>query len=506
MSALDFIGRGLLAQRTRTAERWERLAALRQLRLLDPPRFMAVPPLISLKTGSTDIASGTTIPRGDRRITYSGGTPMTGTGGSPYDTVYYNRWITQPGGANRGEHDWSQRFVTDAPQFEIVFGDWNGASSVTVMVDGEIVSRRAQIALPNAGNYQYVKVDFGVDIQGIHVNATVASGGAGYALGDELTVIGGTANGRPMVLTVSGVDGSGAVTRFYVRESGAYTVVAGSGAGVTGGAGSGATFNVTAGTPDRSTHTTRRMRRIEVLGRGTKINGLRVPNHSVVRPWPVAGPRFLFMTDSYGDTFTDAPCGGWPYRLAQRFGIEDVWVNGQGGTGFLADNSGALSRYRNRLGDFAARMPANPLTPMVLVTQASINDSAPTDAALQAEVQAYWDQFFATPAYANTFAIQTGIMRSQGATPADSKNAAVKAGFLASQAVFDPLGLRTAFIDLRGTGHDLLTIGGKAGATTGAGNTDFWDSGDGAHLTQAGQDFVGDMLAAEVLRTIQTWT
>jgi|GEM_PF-2034125 len=476
--------------------------ALRRLRFGPVPAVMATPPALSVVNTTSTIATGETVGPNDRRLTYAGGAPQLGTG-APYNTTNYNRWITQPSGANKGEHDWSIRFVTDAPFFEVLLGDWNGASTVNIAVDGELISRRATISLPNASVLSFLKIDFGADVQGIYAVVAVAASGSGYALGDVLTVSGGT--GAAMQLVVCGIDGSGGVTRVYVKSDGAYTVVPGNGAAVTGGAGTGATFNVTAGSPARSTHTTRRVRRIEIFGRGTKYGGVKKPPNSNIHPWPVSGPRLNVMCDSYGDTFTAGPMGGWPYRVAQRLGFEDVWVNGQGGTGFIANNGGALCTYRERLNDFVARMPANPATPAVFVTAASINDSAPADATLQAEVLAYWTQFFTTPAYEASFAAQIGMLRSSGSTPADSKHNAVKAGFLAAQAIYDPTGRRSAYIETRGTGYDVMTVGGYAGATNGNGNTDFYNAGDAAHPTPEGAWFIGDMLAAEILGAFQGW-
>jgi len=499
---MDIIARGLASSATAEADRRARARLLRNLRFGPVPAVMATPPALSVVNTTSTIATGETVGPNDRRLTYAGGAPQLGTG-FPYDTTNFNRWITNPGGANRGEHDWSLRFVTDAPQFEVLLGDWNGASSVNIAVDGELISRRATIVLSNASVLSFLKVDFGADVQGIYAVVAVAAAGSGYALGDVLTVSGGT--GTAMQLVVCSIDGSGGVTRVYVKTDGAYTAVPGNGAAVTGGTGTGATFNVTAGSPARSTHTTRRVRRIEIFGRGTKFGGVRKPPNSNLRPWPVSGPRLHVMCDSYGDTFTAGPMGGWPYRVAQRLGFEDVWVNGQGGTGFLATNSGTLSKYRDRLSDFVARMPANPATPVVFMTAASINDSSPTDADLQAEALAYWTQFFTTPAYAASFAIQVGMLRSSGSTPATTKHNAVKAGFETAQAKYDPQARRSAWIETRGTGYDVMTVGGYAGATNSLGNTDFWNAGDAAHPTPEGAWFIGDMLAADILGAIQGW-
>ncbi|WP_448660321.1 hypothetical protein ACPVPU_07365 [Sphingomonas sp. CJ99] len=484
-----------------------RIAALRQLRYGEPMGLMAAPPRLSQTTAfATTIADGENIGFADRRIVHAHGVPVVGTG-VPYNGSVSNGWVTTPAGPNTAGGVWSQRFMTDAPFFELEVIDGLGASHFAVTVDGQAVARSVNILMPNAGGSRYIRVDFGANAQGEVAAQTLGSGGSGHAVGDVLTVQGGTNNGRPMVVVVTGVDGSGAVLRWYVRDYGVYTALPGAGAAtVSSGAGVGATFTLTNNNPRFSNHSTRRVRRFEIFSSNSKVKGLRVPLHSIVRPWPINGPRLFVMTDSYGDTFQLYAGGGYPWRIGQRLGIDDVWHNGRGGSGFLATNGGTVSTYRQRLGDLAARMPANPLTPAILLTQGSINDSGAADADLQAEVFAYWVQAFTTPAYAAMYFVQTGILRAALVNPADSKNNAVRAGFLAAQAIHDPNGRRSAFLETRGAGYELLTVGGRAGTLTGTGNTDFWNASDGAHPTQEGHDFLGDLLAADLIDIIARWS
>jgi hypothetical protein len=76
------------------------------------------------------------------------------------------------------------------------------------------------------------------------VGATVQSGGTGYTVADTLTVVGGT--GAAAILTVSTVS-SGAVTGVTINSGGFgnYSVLPTNPVSVTGGTGSGATFNLT---------------------------------------------------------------------------------------------------------------------------------------------------------------------------------------------------------------------------------------------------------------------
>jgi hypothetical protein len=71
----------------------------------------------------------------------------------------------------------------------------------------------------------------------------VAGGGTGYTVNDVLTFVGGT--GTAMIVTVTTVS-SGVITGFTVTNGGTYTVLPTNPISVTGGTGSGATFNVTA--------------------------------------------------------------------------------------------------------------------------------------------------------------------------------------------------------------------------------------------------------------------
>ena len=73
---------------------------------------------------------------------------------------------------------------------------------------------------------------------------TVAAGGTGYTVGDILTVVGGTQSGGAATLTVATVS-AGAVVTVTISNAAAYSVLPTNPVSVTGGTGSGATFNLT---------------------------------------------------------------------------------------------------------------------------------------------------------------------------------------------------------------------------------------------------------------------
>jgi hypothetical protein len=72
---------------------------------------------------------------------------------------------------------------------------------------------------------------------------SIQSGGTGYTVGDVLTVQGGTNTGQSTTLTVTSVSG-GVVTAVSITLYGSYTVAPTNPASVTGGTGTGATFNL----------------------------------------------------------------------------------------------------------------------------------------------------------------------------------------------------------------------------------------------------------------------
>jgi len=77
----------------------------------------------------------------------------------------------------------------------------------------------------------------------VHVSSTVQSGGTGYTVNDVLTVVGGTPTASAATMTVTAVSG-GVITAATPLNFGQYTVLPTNPVSVTGGTGSGATFNL----------------------------------------------------------------------------------------------------------------------------------------------------------------------------------------------------------------------------------------------------------------------
>jgi hypothetical protein len=101
-----------------------------------------------------------------------------------------------------------------------------------------VASQSLSIVAPNALS----QVPFGASGT-LSAGAAIAAGGSGYAVGDVMTVQGGTA-GINAQITVTQVSASGAVTGIQVTNAGNYSALPSSPASVTGGNGSGARFTI----------------------------------------------------------------------------------------------------------------------------------------------------------------------------------------------------------------------------------------------------------------------
>jgi len=90
----------------------------------------------------------------------------------------------------------------------------------------------------NYGNGKYCGLS-----SGWVVAASAGSSGSGYAVGDILTVSGGTFS-TATAITVDAVNASGGILDFHVSTAGNYSTYPTNAVSVTGGSGAGATFNL----------------------------------------------------------------------------------------------------------------------------------------------------------------------------------------------------------------------------------------------------------------------
>ncbi|MGI8364871.1 SGNH/GDSL hydrolase family protein [Sphingomonas paucimobilis] len=465
-----------------------KVAELRGLRLRDAPAIHPAPPKIvrrTLTSPLTPAASAEILRYDDPRLTAS--LPLIHRNSNyPNNEMVAGGWIKAADGSVYAPH-FSIRFVTDAPRIDVRYG-YTGQARV--LVDGQPVSLSRTLDLGDGeDDWPIMCIDFGADTRTIRPTYTVAAGGAGYVEGDVLTVA-GTA-GDPLRLEVTSVNADGSIRASGLRLKawGTLTALSSDAVAAMGGTGTGATIKLS-GADGFIGHTTRRMRRIEIcMGAGlVQLADLRVPKGSTVRPWPVAGPRLMVMQDSYGQVFPDFPQGVWAHRMADMLGIEDVWLNTMGGTGFI---NGSI-RYGLRLAEIAAHLPPSH-QPLIFLTQASINDAGRAEADIQAAVIDYWTEAFARLP-SDAVMVQTGILRAPGNAPSDAQSAAVRAGFQAVCAVEDPDGKRSFFIETRAPAAMMVVPDATAE----------WIAGDQAHPTQAGHEYIGGAMASLLLGGLQS--
>lgn len=207
-------------------------------------------------------------------------------------------------------------------------------------------------------------------------------------------------------------------------------------------------------------------------------------------------PRVLFMGDSITEGIAAAEqADAWPQYVASRLGWEDPWVDGQGGSGYLAPGANGGTPFQPRMVfDYQYQ-------PDVIVLFGGINDRPVsnvlyTPAALQAAVSALLtDIEHNAPVGVNSGIAPTvyvlGCWMNTGSPGADiiAANNAIKAAALAAGVTF----IDTASW-VTGTGH--------VGATTGVGNADFViSSADGLHPTDEGHKMIGWRVADAILAT-----
>lgn len=241
------------------------------------------------------------------------------------------------------------RFSTDAPAFEICFKETNGGR-FNILVDGQFAYRNEQIRFTNSGNRRYVKVDFGTNVVSYSrpdAGISVVSGGTGYALGDIITMNGGTNNatGVPITLVVTQISG-GAITNASILNKGAYTTLPTGNLTQVSTDGAGTGFSMVANFFARN-HSTKKHRNIEILYTGgVSVFGVVTTSADIVESYKTnpLSPRIIFVGDSQSaGTYFDYPGSQMGYRIAQKLGMTDnVIISAQGGTGWNKDNGTSL--------------------------------------------------------------------------------------------------------------------------------------------------------------------
>lgn len=444
------------------------------------PEAMASPPTITagvLGANSTVVPTATVFaptiqPAGGKLTVAHGTVSATNPDNFRIGSTYYTS-----SGRNANFIGW--RFMADAPVFDFVVLPQSGGTYM-VFVDGQPISR--DTSLPCLGGYpsgRYTKVDFGADVLTYAAEQPygIPSGGTGYAIGDTITLSGGT--GTPAVLTVSNVS-AGAVTAVVVTTRGSYSAVPANpvGQASTSGAGTGATFNLYFG----QRHTTRKWRKIEILLYATApFGGINVPAGCAVLPWPTSGERWLFAGDSYTAGSLTAVLGqSWAGVCAQSLGVFDTMTPyGLGGTGYVKVN-GSYPNFLTQVPDIVALQP----TRMVIGT--GLNDIGQSLSNIQANVAAAYSQLAVQLPNCLFFVLGPW---SQAST---SNNTARQQVSDTIKAAFESVvpASRGVFVDVVGDGL-LVPDGTAAPAVPGTGNTGQYLASDLSHPSTAGHIYLG---------------
>jgi len=373
------------------------------------------------------------------------------------------------------------RFMTSEPEIDFCFNDAQ-FSQFNLVIDGEYAYRYKALTMTNTGNYRYTKVSFGADV--ITYEKTQTSfgsivGGSGHAVGDVITLDGGSgaAGGTPCSVTVTSVS-AGAVTNVDIKFAGSYTSIptgtftqtatTGSGTGFTCGA---SFFN--------PVHSTKKMRTWELIYSAPAVFlGIVTPTTAQILPYlaNTKTPKLAVIGDSitigtylaYGGSHIGC-------TMAQKLGLWDnLIISGAGGTGWnQANGTAAAWSHANRIADFIS------YDSDIYLFVGSQNDTA--GAALQTAIQTVLNAILA----AKPRALIVGIGNILGDSTALCTS--IEGGFaLASDQT------RVRFINNHSPQKWILST-----------DTTAWVvNGDTLHLSQAGQDRFAEIAAERVYQAI----
>lgn len=234
----------------------------------------------------------------------------------------------------------------------------------------------------------------------------------------------------------------------------------------------------------------RRRYRLEINHSGG-FGGLHVgPTDSLLSRRVTPRPQMLLVGDSYSDGATGVvSLDTYAYQLGILLGV-DMFVDGIGGTGFVATGSATgKSEYLTRIVN-AATGDAR-LNPQIVMLQGSVNDSsgsiqtACTTAINQ--VRSQWP---------NAYIFVTGIMRPRQAVSLITSDTTANTAYRTACTGVPDLKFIDPVVDLWYSGT------GRSGATTGAGNADLLMGTDSVHPTQPGHDFIAPTLAQYIRSAI----
>ena len=212
--------------------------------------------------------------------------------------------------------------------------------------------------------------------------------------------------------------------------------------------------------------------------------GLRIESSGLVEPVDAPGQRVIVLGDSVtAGTGALASFAGFVQSAAAILGWTDAWASGVGGTGYV--NPGPPGQVA-----FISRVDHDVISyaPSVVLVAGGTNDHAyaPTDvqAAAAALYQRIADGLPAAVVYV------MGPWCSKG--PAPAQWVATRDALVSALSGFPSF----RFID--NIAEQWITGTGNVAVPKGNGNADLYISADGTHPTQAGHDYVGQRLAADI--------
>lgn len=355
-----------------------------------------------------------------------------------------------------------------------------------------IFPRASYAVLPNSGTAQYVKFSLGSNTDYMTMPiVTKSAGGSGYAVGDTITLAGGT-TAKPAVVKVVQVN-AGAVSIVDVLDAGEYTALPTSPASQasTSGAGTGATFTWNTG-GKRSGKRTRTWF-FCFHGASLRFNGVNVASGAYIRPATGTLPiKLVCIGDSQTNgTFLERPAGHWGLSVAQRLGLICAMpaVNAIGGTGYLkASGSNGAWSHPSRIADFIAEAGD------IYFWAGSQNDDSTTSALSDAVVSTISAVADALP-FSCHIVLPSVLNNGNQAT----QTALYQAAWATLKSKY---GKRFASIDAVMLGW--FGGSGKVNAKTADGLNDFYLASDGAHYSQDGIDRYADLVAMSVMALVSS--
>jgi hypothetical protein len=262
------------------------------------------------------------------------------------------------------------RFTLTHSAFEVVFAE-NPGSKINAIVDGELITAGAVGIIPNplqSGGTRYMTFNFGADVVSYGMaSGNIGAGGSTYAVGDTITMVGGTFT-RPAIYRASIVN-SGVVTGLVLQDPGDYTVLPTfPAATTTSGSGTGLTIADGFKFPR---HTTLKARKVELLIEGAWLYGINFINtagklasgEAVITPYKFSPriPRVYWLGDSQdAGTYSTWAGNQMGFLVGMRLGLaENLTIDARGGSGFGVAGAGnsAPFEHPNRVNAIIAAKP-----------------------------------------------------------------------------------------------------------------------------------------------------